>query len=162
MNLVQKELLFTKGKRKYLFCADARGAEPLYILVNQAIEEKVPFDFLVFEHESDDFLNLWLNQQKMGTYLYLSGDWEFVNRLKNLAFEAGFSDHEMQMNILGPITKKLICSKCHGVNDVEDDPNITCEHCGIELEVSSHYSRLLEAYLGYTSIKQSFGHNGGA
>ncbi|MEH7883388.1 dimethylamine monooxygenase subunit DmmA family protein [Bacillus sp. JJ1609] len=153
MNLVQKELLFTKGKRKYLFCANAKGAEPLYILVNQAIEEKVPFDFLVIEHELDAFLILWLSQQKMGTYLYLSGVWEFVNRLKNLALEAGFSDHEMQLNVQGPVSKRVICCKCHGVNRVGNDQNITCAHCGVELEVSSHYSRRLEAYHGYTSIK---------
>lgn len=154
MNLVQKEFLFSKGKRKYLFCADSKGAEQLYILFQQAMEEKAPVDFLVIEHESDAFLNMWLSQQRMGTYIYLSGTWEFVQRLKNLALNAGFSDYEMQMNVLGPRGKKVICCKCHGVNDVEDELHITCKHCGIELEVSSHYSHRLESYLGYTSIKQ--------
>lgn len=153
MNGSKKEFSFTKGKRKYLFCADSKGADPLYILVPQAIENKVPFDFLVIEHESDSFLELWLNQQKMGTYLFLSGTWEFVNRLKNLALEAGFSDHEMQLNVQGPVSMRVICCKCHGVNNVEDELHITCMHCAVDLEVSSHYSRHLEAYLGYTSIK---------
>lgn len=152
MNGSEKELSFTKGKRKYVFCADSNGADPLYILVQQAIEKKIPFDFLLIEHESDSFLGLWLNQQKMGTYLYLSGTWEFVNRIKNLALEAGFSDHEMQLNVQGPISKRVICCKCHGVNDVEDELHIICMHCAVELEVSSHHSRRLEAYLGYTSI----------
>lgn len=153
MTGLQKEFSFTKGKRKYLFCADSKGANPLYILVPQAIESKVPFDFLVIEHESDSFLELWLNQQKMGTYLFLSGTWKFVNRLKNLALEAGFSDHEMQLNVQGPVSTRVICCKCHGVNDVEDELHIICIHCAVDLEVSSHYSRRLEAYLGYTSIK---------
>lgn len=152
MSQVPSELSFKKGKRKYLFCADSKGAESLYFLVQQAMEVKVPFDFLVIENESDSFLDLWLSQQKMGTYLYLSGKWEFVNRLKNLAFGAGFSEYEMQMNVLGSIRKKLICCKCHGVNDVDDELHITCKHCGLELEVSNHYSRRLDAYLGYSSI----------
>lgn len=152
MRQVQIELSFNKGKRKYLFCADSKGAESLYFLVQQAMEVKVPFDFLVIENESDSFLDLWLSLQKMGTYLYLSGKWEFVNRLKNLALEAGFSEFEMQMKVMGSIRKKLICCKCHGVNDVDDELHITCKHCGLELEVSNHYSRRLDAYLGYSSI----------
>ncbi|MEH7445142.1 dimethylamine monooxygenase subunit DmmA family protein [Bacillus sp. JJ1122] len=150
---LQKEFSFTKGKRKYLFCADSKSADPLYILVQQAIENKVSFDYLVIEHESDSFLELWLNQQKMGTYLFLSGTGEFVNRLKNLALEAGFSDQEMQLSVQGPVSKRVICCKCHGVNNVEDELHITCMHCAVDLEVSSHYSSRLEAYLGYTSIK---------
>jgi len=153
MNGSQKEFSFTKGKRKYLFCADSKGADTLYLLVQQVIENKVPFDFLVIEHESDSFLGLWFNQQKMGTYLYVSGTWKFVNRLKNLALDAGFSEYEMQLNVQGPVSKRVICCICHGVNDVEDELHIICTHCAVELEASSHYSRRLEAYLGYTSIK---------
>lgn len=148
----QKELLFRKGKRKYLFCADSKGAESLCNLVHQAMEDNAPFDFLVIENESDSFCDFWFSQQKMGTYLYLSGKWEFVNRLKNLALEAGFSEYEMQMKVLGNIRKKLICCKCHGVNDVDEELHISCRHCGLKLEVSNHYSRRLEAYLGYSSI----------
>ncbi|QRG68857.1 dimethylamine monooxygenase subunit DmmA family protein [Brevibacillus choshinensis] len=149
---VHEELSFRKGKRKYLFCADSNGAESLYDLVRLAMEENAPFDFLVIENESDSFLDLWFSQQKMGTYLYMAGNWEWVNRLKSLAVEAGFSEYEMQMKALGNRSKKVICSKCHGVNDVADESHISCMHCGIKLEVSSHYSRRLDAYLGYTSI----------
>lgn len=153
MSTKQMELSFNKGKRKYLFCADSNGVESLYVLVHQAMNEKVPFDFLIIENESHAFLDLWFSQQKMGTYLYVSGELEFVNILKNLAFNAGFSEHEMQMKVLGPTTKKLICCTCHGGNDVGDQLHITCKHCGQELELSNHYSRRLDAYLGYVSIK---------
>ncbi|KQL43961.1 hypothetical protein AN963_21135 [Brevibacillus choshinensis] len=152
MSPAQKEPLFIRGKRKYLFCTDSKGAESLYNLVQQAMEDNAPFDFHVIENESDSFLNLWFSQQKMGTYLYLSGKWEIVNRLKNLALKAGFSEYEMQIKVLGKIRKKLICCKCHGVNDVDDESHISCMHCGLKLEVSNHYSRRLEAYLGYSSI----------
>jgi dimethylamine monooxygenase subunit C len=152
MSPAQKELLFKKGQRKHLFCGDSKGAESLYNLVHQAMEDHAPFDFLVIENESDSFLHYWFNQQKMGTYLYVSGEWEFVNRIKHLALEAGFSEYEMQLKVLGRIRKKLICCKCHGVNDVCDEWHSCCVHCGLKLEVSNHYSRRLEAYLGYASI----------
>lgn len=145
-------LSFSKGKRKYLFCADSEGGESLYSLFQQAMEKNVPFDFHIVEHESNFFLSLWLGQQKMGTFLYLSGKYAFVNRLKNLAFEAGFSEYEMQVNVCGPIPKKVICCSCYGWNQADDDLDINCQHCGLKLEVSSHYSRRLEAYLGYLSI----------
>ncbi|NHM32278.1 dimethylamine monooxygenase subunit DmmA family protein [Neobacillus terrae] len=148
-----KEFLYTKGKRKYIFCADSKGAELLYNFVQQAMEDKVPFDFMIIGDKSDAFLEHWYSQQKMGTFLYLSGQWEFIKRLKKLALEAGFSEYEMQINIVGQISKKLVCCECYGVNEfIDDDLHLTCKHCGIVLEVSSHYSRRLEAYLGYTSI----------
>lgn len=153
MSTKQMELSFNMGKRKYLFCGDSNGAESLYVLVHQAMDEKVPFDFLIIENEAYSFLDLWFSHQKMGTYLYLSGELEFVNILKNLAVNAGFSEHEMQMKVWGTTTKKLICCTCHGGNDVGDKLHITCKHCGQELEVSNHYSRRLDAYLGYVSIK---------
>ena len=148
-----KEFLYCKGKRKYLFCADSKGPEHLYNFVKQSTEDKVPFDFMIIEDQSDSFLEQWFTQQRMGTFLYLSGEWQFINRLKKLSLEAGFSEYEMQINIVGPISKKLVCCECYGVNEFRDnDMHITCNHCGIGLEVSSHYSRRLEAYLGYTSI----------
>jgi hypothetical protein len=139
--------------RKYLFCADAAGTEFLYSHVQKAIEDKVSFDFRLIEEEEDSFINLWLSQQKMGSQLYLSGKNEFVKRLKQLALAAGFSEYEMKINICGLIKKKLICCTCHGVNEVEDERLIICNHCGVELEVSCHYSSRLDAYLGYVTIK---------
>ena len=153
MSPVHAEFTFIKGKRKYLFCADRQGADSLYALVQKAMKEKAPFDFHIIDQETDSFLDVWFNQQKMGAYLYISAQWEFVNRASKLALDAGFSDHEMQTKVSGPIRKKLICCKCHGVYDIDEDPHITCKHCGIELELSNHYSRRLDAYLGYVSIK---------
>ncbi|WP_070120069.1 dimethylamine monooxygenase subunit DmmA family protein [Bacillus marinisedimentorum] len=152
MSQVQAELSLKKGKRKYLFCADEKGAEVLNALIPQAEEEHVPFEIKTIGHESDSSLNHWFSQQKMGTYLYVSGTQGFVNRIQKLALEAGFSEQEMQVNVLGAIKKQVICSKCHGVNEAEDEQNITCSQCGIELEVSSHFSRRLGGYLGYTTI----------
>jgi dimethylamine monooxygenase subunit C len=149
----QKDLLFVEGKRKYLFCGDSEGVEDLYNMVQQAIENQSPFDFHLIEDETDSFLTLWLSQQKMGAYLYIAGQLDFVKRVEKIAYEFGFSEQEIQVKVIGPIKKKLVCCKCHGFNEIEAELMIICSKCGIELEVSDHYSRRLDAYLGYISIK---------
>jgi dimethylamine monooxygenase subunit C len=147
------ELSFRKGKRKFLFCADGEGVSSLYVLVQQAMKENVPFDFHVLDDVTDSFLGQWFDQQKMGTYLYISGRWESVKRVGILALEAGFFEHEMQWKVIDHGRKAVMCCKCHGVNEDGGNSHITCQHCGIRLEVSDHYSRRLEAYLGYVTIK---------
>jgi dimethylamine monooxygenase subunit C len=148
----EKELIFSKGKRKYLFCTDIKGEEFLTSLIQQVVVEKVPYDYYIFKQEMDTFIDTWFRAQKMGTYLYIAGYWEFVKRVQKLAVDAGFTQHEMQIKICGPIKKMAICCRCHGVNELADERQITCMHCGLELEVSDHYSRRLDAYLGYNSI----------
>lgn len=151
--MLNNELSFCKGKRKFLFCADSNGVEPLNPLILQAVKEDVPYDMHIVEQEFDSFLTHWFNQQKMGSYLYISGNLAFVKRVEKLALESGYSEYEMQMKIVGPISKRIICCKCHGCNVVDKDCHFNCTYCGLELEVSNHYSRRLDAYLGYHSIK---------
>lgn len=150
----QDHLSLMEGKRKFLFCADSKGATSLYILVSKAINENVPFDFHIFQDESEEsFVDEWFIQQKMGTYLYISGAADFVKRVQNIALKTGFSEHDLQSFPIGPMKKKLICCTCHGENEVDDGTHVTCANCGQELEVSDHYSRRLDAYLGYVMIK---------
>lgn len=151
--MIQNSLAFVNGKRKLLFCVDSEGADSLYELVRQAMDEEVPFDFHILQEGQEAFAGTWFGQQKMGAYLYISGTWEFVKKLESLAMEAGFSDHEMQTAVTGPAPKQLVCSSCHELNEADQSASITCKHCGQELEISNHYSRRLDAYLGYVAIK---------
>ncbi|GAM15538.1 dimethylamine monooxygenase subunit DmmA family protein [Mesobacillus selenatarsenatis] len=145
---------YVEGKRKLLFCTDSEVDRNLYILVRQALDENVTFEFHILEEESEEsFVNQWFHKQKMGAYLYISGKEDFVKRIKDVAMMAGFTEHDMQSLINGPVKKKLICCTCHGVNEVSDQTHVVCVHCGQELEVSDHYSRRLDAYLGYVTIK---------
>ena len=152
--MIQDMFLYMEGRRKFLFCADSDGVKSLRILVRQAIDENVPFDFHILQEESEESLvNDWFSKQKMGAYLYISGTGDFVKRMQSRAKEAGFSEHDMQSLTTGPIMKKLICCTCHGDNEVVDQYHVVCVHCGQDLEVSDHYSRRLDAYLGYVTIK---------
>jgi dimethylamine monooxygenase subunit C len=148
-----QELTLIKGKRKYLFCTDAIGYESLSKMFKQTMAENIPFDYQIIDQEPDVFIDTWFRHQKMGTYLYIAGHEEFVKRLQKLAMQAGFSQYEMQIIVVGTKSKSVICCKCYGVNEVKEERNIVCKHCGLELEVSDHYSRRLDAYLGYNSIK---------
>ncbi len=141
------------GKRKLLFIADQKGAVACYGLLQHALSEKIPFDFHIFIEGQEPMLKTWFRTQKMGTYLYISGSAEFVMMVKELAFEAGFSEHEMQIVTRGFLPKKLICCTCHGENEAGDNKHVKCRLCGQDLEVSNHYSRRLDAYLGYVTIK---------
>jgi dimethylamine monooxygenase subunit C len=150
----QDYLSLMEGKRKFLFCADSIAARSLNILVSQAIDENAPFDFHIFQEESEEsFVDEWLSQQKMGTYLYISGAADFVKRIQNKALKIGFSEHDFKSLPIEPVKKKLVCCTCHSESEVDDEPHVTCAHCGLELEVSDHYSRRLDAYLGYVTIK---------
>lgn len=150
----QDYLTLMEGKRKFLFCADSKGARSLYILVSQAIDENVQFDFHVFQDVSEEsFVDEWLSQQKMGVYLYISGAADFLKRIQNKALKIGFSEHDLHSLPTGTAKKKLVCCTCHGESEVDVQSYITCAHCGLELEVSDHYSRRLDAYLGYVTIQ---------
>ncbi|MCM3574914.1 hypothetical protein M3172_17100 [Mesobacillus subterraneus] len=152
--MIQDHSSLIEGKRKFLFCADSEGARSLYILVRQAMDENVPFDFQIFSEESEEgFVDEWFSQQKMGAYLYISGKADFVKRMQGEAIKAGFSEHDWQLLTIGSAKKRLVCCTCHSESEVEDETHVTCIHCGQELEVSDHYSRRLDAYLGYVSIK---------
>lgn len=145
---------YAKGKRKFIFCTDSEGNRNLNILVQQALNENVPFEFHILQEESEEkFVNEWFFKQKMGTYLYISGTSDFVKRIQGVAMKEGFSEHDMQSHTIGPVSKKLICCTCHGENEVLDQSDIVCGHCGEKLEVSDHYSRRLDAFLGYVTIK---------
>ncbi|WLR55180.1 dimethylamine monooxygenase subunit DmmA family protein [Mesobacillus subterraneus] len=145
---------YAKGKRKLLFCTDSEGNQNLHILVQQALNENVPFEFHILQEESDEeIVNQWFVKQKMGTYLYISGTFDFVKRIQGVAMKAGFSQHDMQSQAIGPVSKKLVCCTCHGKNEVSNQSYIVCGHCGQELEMSDHYSSRLDAFLGYITIK---------
>jgi len=152
--MIQDHSSLIEGKRKFLFCADPEGARSLYILVRQAMDENVPFDFQIFLEESEEgFVDEWFSQQKMGAYLYISGKTDFVKRIQGEAIKAGFSEHDLQLLTIGPVKKRLVCCTCHAESEVSEQTHIICAYCGQELEVSDHYSRRLDAYLGYVNIK---------
>jgi dimethylamine monooxygenase subunit C len=150
-----KQPVFVGGKRKYLFLADQIGYALLKPIIEQTIENNCPLE-LVFlgtcqsPESVETNLKQWLNVQKMGTYLYVSVGWSQLPPIKTLAKEVGFSEEETQYLGYGTKYRKVFCCRCHGITEVEEEQaELVCRQCGLELAVSDHYSTLRDAYLGY-------------
>ncbi|PGT76585.1 dimethylamine monooxygenase subunit DmmA family protein [Bacillus sp. AFS040349] len=106
----------------------------------------IPIQFI--SNYSSEVISPYLEDRLVGTKLFISGPWTMMTKIKNTAYLVGYSDEEIQTNILGKKSEKLFCVKCYGFNKKQDDEAI-CQHCLTLLDVSSHYSRRLDAYLGY-------------
>lgn len=152
---------FVPGKKKYLFCADLKGKVILQPIMEQVIDKNADFEFFFLENKQNSvptFTNLskWLSGQRMGSYLYIAAPWSQFKFIKQLADEIGFSEEEAQFIGYGEKEKKVFCCRCHGITRLEVEQKelleVNCIHCDLLLEISNHYSRLRDAYLGYVDV----------
>lgn len=105
-------------------------------------------------HYVSDFENnqveTLLNEQLMGTKIFISGAWETFKRIQSIANKIGFSDDDIYFNGIEENNNKVYCVKCYSYNtNTQYSNEITCEHCDTVLDVSTHFSKRLDAYLGY-------------
>jgi dimethylamine monooxygenase subunit C len=94
-------------------------------------------------------LEYLLSEQKVGTELLYMCNWPKLTKLVKLAQSVGFTQDEIQSCGTGERQAKVFCVKCYRLIERPAQNKITCEHCGISLAVSNHYSHRLEAFLGY-------------
>lgn len=90
-----------------------------------------------------------LRIQFMGTRLAAAGNAHFIKTIRNQAETAGFSDEEMHLRIIGFQKEAVFCVTCYTRHDQNQKDIFVCPSCRTELAVSRHYSRRLDAYLGY-------------
>jgi hypothetical protein len=100
----------------------------------------------------DERVDPIFDEQVIGTNLFISGQWPMIHHIKEMAYDAGFSDEEIQYNGFGQIKEKIYCVKCYSFNKKKTTNEITCESCKTVLEVSKHFSKRLDAYLGYIKV----------
>lgn len=93
-----------------------------------------------------------LSQQRIGTHLFICGKWSMIQAIKEKAYNVGFTESEIQTMGIGPKEEKVFCVKCYSYNLMKKENNILCEHCNTLLNVSNHFSKRLNAYLGYIHI----------
>ena len=93
-----------------------------------------------------------LSTAKMGTKLYLIGEWAMVLDIKQLALDFGFTEEEINVKGIGEKPEHVFCVKCYHINKKPEKTVIQCEKCHQKLDVSSHYSRHHDAYLGFISL----------
>lgn len=102
--------------------------------------------------ENDDVETL-LNEQMIGTRIFISGPWAMIHQIKEIANSVGFTDEEIHYNGSGENNNKIYCVKCYSYNMSQNTNEITCKHCNTVLDVSKHFSKSLDAHLGYIQVK---------
>ncbi|MFV2048320.1 dimethylamine monooxygenase subunit DmmA family protein [Metabacillus sp. YM-086] len=95
-----------------------------------------------------------LHSQEIGTRLFLLGKWSTVDDIEKIANDIGFTNEEIDKHGVGEKTDHIFCAKCYQFN-LKQDPlqeEATCSHCQTKLDVSNHFSKRLNAYLGYIHV----------
>ncbi|WP_285289978.1 dimethylamine monooxygenase subunit DmmA family protein [Bacillus sp. ISL-75] len=132
----------------------------LYINLNRTHLEKkwflqkiLPNRIHIVSSFTEQEISPILQVQVMGTKLYIAGQWSMMNKVKEMAYQEGFTDEEILFNGIGPKDEWVFCVKCYQINrKVDVGHDFVCEHCSATLDVSVHYSKRLDAYLGYLKI----------
>ncbi|WP_175638472.1 dimethylamine monooxygenase subunit DmmA family protein [Metabacillus schmidteae] len=109
------------------------------------------FSKISFSHKE---LNQTLQSQEIGTRLFLVGKWAMVDDIEKIAHEIGFTNEEIVKHGLGEKVDHIFCVKCYQFS-IKQDPlqeETTCSHCQIRLDISNHFSKRHNAYLGYIHI----------
>lgn len=109
---------------------------------------------LLLSGEQPDFsrrLQQALASATVGCRLYLLGDEAFVWRIHAEARAAGLEDDEIHMTCTTPGLRQVYCAHCGLTQTAGADTVLNCIGCNVELEVRTHFSRRLGAYLGVCS-----------
>ncbi|WP_409300573.1 hypothetical protein [Peribacillus sp. SCS-155] len=91
-------------------------------------------------------------RQTIGTALFIYGSWPIIDKIKNCAYKAGFENDVIQYKGYGQKIEKIFCVKCYCFNEKKNTEDIRCKRCNILLDVSTSYSKRLDAYLGYKKV----------
>lgn len=150
----QTPLVFMKGKRKYLIFTDHVGALPALPLIQKLVEHNCLFEWRTVSTFTDaaPYLIDWLSSQTIGSYLYLAGIRELIEKGREAAYEAGYSDDELQTYLVDDANTRIFCVVCEQTAFVPSGIQAKCPHCDTLLSVTDHFSPRLQAYLAYTPI----------
>lgn len=106
---------------------------------------------LLLNGEQPDFtrhLQQALAGATVGCRLYLLGDEAFVWRIHGEARAAGLEDDEISMTCTLPGLRQVYCAHCGLTQAAGPAAVLSCIGCHVGLEVRTHFSRRLGAYLG--------------
>lgn len=106
---------------------------------------------LLLNGEQPDFarcLQHVLVSATVGCRLYLLGDEAFVWRIHAEARAAGLEDDEISMSCAKPGLRQVYCAHCGLTQAAGPESSLNCIGCHVGLEVRTHFSRRLGAYLG--------------
>ena len=94
-----------------------------------------------------------MKKQKVGTQLYIAGDWKMVKEAFTFAIEAGFIEEEIQVYIVGEKERHTYCPSCYTLTAIqEEEEEFRCPSCNVMLVISPFYSKVRDGYLGYPYV----------
>lgn len=127
---------------------DPSGAENRYATV---LENEFGVALSTFDGETPlmEKLERELASAPAGTALYLAGSERFIWHAAGLARRAGMSRHQVQAEMRGSKARRVYCVHCKAINENVTHSIHRCGGCGTALLVRDHYSRLMEAYVGF-------------
>ncbi|WP_134704565.1 dimethylamine monooxygenase subunit DmmA family protein [Ammoniphilus sp. YIM 78166] len=139
------------AKKILVFLEDIQLVEQARALDELAMKTMETHIFIKSSISMSDVSNI-LKQQLIGTHLFICGTWPFIQEIKEKAYLAGFSEDELHYEVMGPRKEKAFCVKCYSYNPRQQEDKISCRNCQTSLLISNHYSRRLDAYLGYIHV----------
>ncbi len=158
--------------KKMIILAEESGISESLAIIGSLSENNIDFTIYVktddqqkeisnqFQHISNNKINYIpsfkneavesiVDGQLIGTKIFIAGSSSMVQQVKEIAINAGFTEEEIQSKEFGPKDEQVYCAKCYSYNKKPDKDEMTCAHCDTVLDISTHYSKKLGAYLGY-------------
>jgi dimethylamine monooxygenase subunit C len=162
MNLKHSKLIV----KKILVLLEGAHAREHKAIIQKLSKETYMLEFFIVgeNHKEDTYPTLSLQyssinnvnniflRQLMGTTLYIVGEDSFIQQMIGHAYGAGFTDQEIQTCQLGMKMDKVFCVKCYQLLSKNQDEEVTCIHCQTKLQISNHFSKRHNAFLGYIKI----------
>jgi len=138
-------------RRKYLIISAGTTETNTIQSFLKEINGKKEYEFIEIADDLElKTISEVLEQQKMGTQLYISAQWDDAVTIFSAAIEAGFSEDEIQTHIFGEKRRYVYCMKCYHLQKVAvEETDTICHHCQISLEIGPFYSRERKGYIGY-------------
>ncbi|AOH53588.1 hypothetical protein ABE28_004430 [Peribacillus muralis] len=141
------------GRRKFVIISDQAGYEKAKVFTTE-IADTIAVEFLAIRGvEDSERIKKFILSQRMGTQFYIAAAWNNAVMVFKLGVEAGLSEDEIQVVIIGPKRRYVYCMKCFEVSGVEEKAEVTeCGQCKASLEIGPFYSIVREGYIGYPFI----------
>lgn len=95
----------------------------------------------------------YLENQPMGTHLYIASSFMVTRQLVRVAEAVGYAAEDIQVRAYGQKYHQVFCIACYTINPIKGESTVTCLNCGQLLAVSEHYSKRLDAVLGHIVLK---------
>lgn len=140
------------NKRKFVVISDSSASHEAERFIGK-INADVPYEFSkVTEADYKREVRTLLSQQKVGTQLYIAGEWDNSYIIFAEAIKAGFLEEEIQTYIYGQKKKFIYCMKCYETTEIHNEKEAQCSHCRSMLSVGPFFSKVHKGYIGYPFI----------